>query len=61
MSELSNVQVSGDSVGCQSRRVVNSPLGAGRRDFDGAVTGDKIGGTCRDAIRQFPVFRRQRA
>jgi hypothetical protein len=50
-SELSNVQVSGDSVGCSAR--VTTPLGQVDVTFDGAVSGDKIGGTCRTQFGNF--------
>jgi hypothetical protein len=43
--------VSGDSVGCNAR--VTTPLGQVDVTFDGAITGDKIGGTCRTQFGNF--------
>ena len=50
-SELGNVQVSGSSVGCNAR--VPTPLGQVDVTFEGAVTGDTIGGTCRTQFGNF--------
>jgi len=50
-SDLSNVQVSGSNVGCSAR--VSTPLGQVDVTFEGAVTGDKIGGTCRTQFGNF--------
>ena len=45
------MQVSGSNVGCNAR--VSTPLGQVDVTFDGAVTGDKIGGTCRTQFGNF--------
>ena len=50
-SELSNMQVAGSNVGCNAR--VSTPLGQVDVTFEGAVTGDKIGGTCRTQFGNF--------
>ena len=50
-SELSNLQVSGSNVGCSAK--VSTPLGQVDVTFEGAVTGDKIGGTCRTQFGNF--------
>jgi len=50
-SDLSNVQVSGSNVGCNAR--VSTPMGSIDVTFEGAVTGDKIGGTCRTQFGNF--------
>jgi hypothetical protein len=50
-SDLSNVQVTGSNVGCNAR--VSTPLGAVDVTFEGAVTGDKIGGTCKTQYGNF--------
>jgi hypothetical protein len=50
-SELGNVQVAGANVGCKAN--VSTPLGQVDVTFEGAVTGDKIGGTCRTQFGNF--------
>lgn len=50
-SELSNVQVSGSNVGCNAR--VSTPLGQVDVTFEGAVSGDKIAGSCRTQFGNF--------
>jgi hypothetical protein len=50
-SELKNVQVSGSNVGCNAQ--VSTPLGQVDVTFEGAVTGDKIAGTCRTQFGNF--------
>lgn len=50
-SQLSAVQVAGSNFGCQAR--VATPLGAVDVVFEGVVTGERIGGTCRTQYGNF--------
>ena len=50
-SELSNVQVGGGNIACKAR--VTTPLGAVDVTFEGVVTDDRIGGTCRTQFGNF--------